>query len=109
MTPFDEDEADALANATDYGLIAGDLDPNVNTAHWLARELRVGQVYVNTYGAGGGVELPFGGYKRSGYGREKGFEALLRVHAGQERGAEVHEAVVPSAPSARSAAMRSPS
>jgi len=33
-------------------------------------------VYVNTYGAGGGVELPFGGYKKSGFGREKGLEAL---------------------------------
>ena len=43
----------------------------------MTRELRVGQVYINSYGAGGGVELPFGGFKRSGYGREKGFEALV--------------------------------
>ena len=43
----------------------------------LARKLRSGQVFVNNYGAGGGVELPFGGVKSSGYGREKGFEALL--------------------------------
>jgi aldehyde dehydrogenase (NAD+) len=34
-------------------------------------------VFVNAYGAGGGVELPFGGVKGSGHGREKGFEALL--------------------------------
>ena len=39
-------------------------------------EIRAGQVYVNTYGAGGGVELPFGGYKKSGYGREKGLDSL---------------------------------
>ena len=41
----------------------------------LARRLRCGQVFINNYGAGGGVELPFGGVKSSGYGREKGFEA----------------------------------
>ena len=38
--------------------------------------IKSGQVYINTYGAGGGVELPFGGYKKSGYGREKGLESL---------------------------------
>ena len=42
----------------------------------LARALRCGQVFVNNYGAGGGVELPFGGVRSSGHGREKGFEAL---------------------------------
>ena len=41
-----------------------------------SRLLRAGQVFVNNYGAGGGVELPFGGVAHSGYGREKGFEAL---------------------------------
>ena len=44
-------------------------------SRWPPR-IKAGQVYVNTYGAGGGVELPFGGYKKSGYGREKGLEAL---------------------------------
>jgi aldehyde dehydrogenase (NAD+) len=78
VTPFsDPEQAASLANATPYGLIAAIWTENVNTAHWLARELRVGQVFVNTYGAGGGVELPFGGYKRSGHGREKGYDALL--------------------------------
>ncbi|MBT3956823.1 MAG: aldehyde dehydrogenase family protein, partial [Gemmatimonadales bacterium] len=43
----------------------------------VARALDCGQVFVNTYGAGGGVELPFGGVKRSGYGREKGMDGLL--------------------------------
>ena len=42
----------------------------------MARRVRAGQVFINNYGAGGGVELPFGGVKSSGYGREKGFEAL---------------------------------
>ena len=42
----------------------------------MARAIRSGQVFVNNYGAGGGVELPFGGVKHSGHGREKGFEAL---------------------------------
>jgi len=42
----------------------------------MARKLRAGQVFINNYGAGGGVELPFGGVGQSGYGREKGFEAL---------------------------------
>jgi aldehyde dehydrogenase (NAD+)/betaine-aldehyde dehydrogenase len=77
VTTFrDPDEAIALANATDYGLVAAVWTRDVTTAHRLARAVRAGQVYVNTYGAGGGVELPFGGFKRSGYGREKGYEAL---------------------------------
>ena len=42
----------------------------------LSKALRAGQVFVNNYGAGGGVELPFGGVGKSGHGREKGFEAL---------------------------------
>jgi aldehyde dehydrogenase (NAD+) len=42
----------------------------------IAGRLRAGQVFLNNYGAGGGVELPFGGIGKSGHGREKGFEAL---------------------------------
>jgi aldehyde dehydrogenase (NAD+) len=42
----------------------------------LVRAIRAGQVFVNNYGAGGGIELPFGGVKGSGFGREKGFTAL---------------------------------
>lgn len=75
--PFDtEEEAVALANCTDYALIGAIWTRDVSRAHRLAREVEAGQVYVNTYGAGGGVELPFGGFKKSGYGREKGVEAL---------------------------------
>lgn len=77
VTPFDsEAEALRLANGTDYGLIAGVWTADGARQMRLARKLHCGQVFVNNYGAGGGVELPFGGVKRSGYGREKGFEAL---------------------------------
>jgi aldehyde dehydrogenase (NAD+) len=65
------------ANATSYGLVAGVGTPDVTTAHGLARERRGGQVFVNGFGARGGVELLFGGWKQSSHGREKGFEALL--------------------------------
>ena len=78
VIPFrDVDEAAALANGTEYGLVAAVWTRDVGKAHALARELQAGQVFVNTYGAGGGVELPFGGRKLSGHGREKGFEGLL--------------------------------
>jgi len=72
----DEDEAIGLANGTQYGLLAAVWTADIARAHRLAAEIRAGQVYVNTYGAGGGVELPSGGFKKSGYGREKGYEAL---------------------------------
>lgn len=75
--PFDdENEAIRIANGTEYGLIAGIWTENGARQMRVAKKLRVGQVYVNGYGAGGGIELPFGGFKRSGHGREKGFEAL---------------------------------
>jgi aldehyde dehydrogenase (NAD+) len=76
--PFDDEaEAIRLANGTDYGLVAGIWTRDGARQLRLARKVRCGQVFVNNYGAGGGVELPFGGVKSSGYGREKGFEALL--------------------------------
>ncbi len=77
VTPFrDTSEAIELANGVSYGLSAGVWTKDVGLAHHLIREMRVGQVFVNNYSAAGAVELPFGGYKRSGFGREKGYEAL---------------------------------
>jgi aldehyde dehydrogenase (NAD+) len=77
VIPFD-DEADAvkIANGTHYGLVAGVWTTDGSRGLRLARKLQAGQVFINNYGAGGGVELPFGGVKASGHGREKGFEAL---------------------------------
>lgn len=72
----DTAEAVELANGTPYGLAAGIWTKDTGLAHWLIRELKVGQVFVNNFHAAGAVELPFGGYKRSGFGREKGFAAL---------------------------------
>lgn len=72
----DEDEAIGFANATDYGLVAGVWTKDIVRAHTVAREIESGQVYINGYGAGGGVELPFGGYKKSGFGREKSLEGI---------------------------------
>ncbi|MBK6650164.1 MAG: aldehyde dehydrogenase family protein [Betaproteobacteria bacterium] len=75
--PFkDEDEAVKLANATQFGLVAGVWTRDGGRQFRMAKRLKSGQVFINNYGAGGGVELPFGGVKSSGYGREKGFEAL---------------------------------
>jgi aldehyde dehydrogenase (NAD+) len=72
----DEDDAIRIANGTPYGLVAGVWTRDGARQMRLARALKAGQVFVNNYGAGGGVELPFGGMKGSGFGREKGFEAL---------------------------------
>ncbi|MFO1208063.1 MAG: aldehyde dehydrogenase family protein [Amaricoccus sp.] len=82
VLPF-EDEADAiaLANATDYGLLAAVWTENGGRQQRVAKAVRAGQVFVNCYGAGGGVELPFGGTKRSGHGREKGLLALEELSA----------------------------
>ncbi|MBC5766570.1 aldehyde dehydrogenase family protein [Ramlibacter albus] len=76
MSFKDEDHAVHLANATHFGLVAGIWTRDGARQLRMAKRVKSGQVFINNYGAGGGVELPFGGMKSSGYGREKGFEAL---------------------------------
>ena len=72
-----EHDSDAIdiANSTPYGLVAGVFTRDLDRATRAAQQLRAGQIFVNEWYAGG-VETPFGGYGRSGYGREKGREAL---------------------------------
>jgi aldehyde dehydrogenase (NAD+) len=73
---FDElDEAVALANCTPFALVAGVFTRDFSTAHRLAQRIDAGQVFINEYFAGG-IAVPFGGNRRSGFGREKGLEAL---------------------------------
>ena len=73
---FDDlDQAVALANGTRFGLVAGVFTRDFGAAHRLARDIDCGQVYINEYFAGG-ISVPFGGNKMSGFGREKGLEAL---------------------------------
>jgi aldehyde dehydrogenase (NAD+) len=77
VIPFeDEAEAVAIANGTDFGLVAGVWTRDGGRQMRMAKAIKTGQVFLNNYGAGGGVELPFGGVGKSGHGREKGFEAL---------------------------------
>lgn len=77
VIPFeDEEDAIELANATAFGLVAAVWTRDGGRQTRVAKRLQCGQVYINCYGAGGGVELPFGGVKKSGHGREKGFLAL---------------------------------
>ena len=75
--PF-TDEADAIriANDTEYGLVAGIWSRDAGRLMRVGKAMRCGQVFLNGYGAGGGIELPFGGVRKSGHGREKGFAAL---------------------------------
>jgi len=70
-----DDDAIAIANGTDYGLVAGVFTRDLDRATTAAAKIHAGQVFVNEWYAGG-VETPFGGYGKSGYGRVKGREAL---------------------------------
>ena len=76
MPFYSEEEAVKLANGTPFGLVSGIWTNDGARQFRVAKRLKSGQVFINNYGAGGGVELPFGGVKLSGHGREKGFEAL---------------------------------
>lgn len=72
----DEEEAIRVANGTNYGLVAGIWTKDGSRALRVSKKIQAGQVFINNYGAAGGIELPFGGVKGSGHGREKGLEAL---------------------------------
>ena len=77
IIPFDTEEvAVRIANGTAYGLVASIWTRDGGRQMRMAKAIRSGQIFINNYGAGGGVELPFGGVGKSGHGREKGFEAL---------------------------------
>jgi len=76
LIPFEtEEEAIQIANDSEYGLAAGIWTQDVSRVHRVASKLQAGQIYVNSY-FDSGVEAPFGGYKKSGIGREKGMIAI---------------------------------
>ncbi|MGH2397144.1 MAG: aldehyde dehydrogenase family protein, partial [bacterium] len=70
-----EEEATRLANESPFGLVAGVWTANLDRAHRMASKIDAGQIYINDFFSGA-VASPFGGYKRSGFGRERGLEAL---------------------------------
>ncbi len=82
VTSFaDENEAICAANGTPYDLAAAVWTQDIDRAFRVAGRLRAGQVYVNNWSLGTGVNLPFGGLRNSGFGREKGIAALAEYSA----------------------------
>ena len=82
VIPFDSAaEAIAIANDSPFGLVAGVHTRDVSKAMLMAEQIRVGQVWINSFYVGLDVEFPFGGFKQSGFGREKGLEALASYQA----------------------------
>jgi acyl-CoA reductase-like NAD-dependent aldehyde dehydrogenase len=77
----DEAAAIAIANGTGYDLAAAVWTQDIDRAFRLASKLRAGQVYVNNWGLGTGIDTPFGGFRGSGFGREKGIEAMREFSA----------------------------
>jgi acyl-CoA reductase-like NAD-dependent aldehyde dehydrogenase len=78
---IDEAAAIAIANGTGYDLAAAVWTQDIDRAFRLASRLRAGQVYVNNWGLGSGIDTPFGGFRGSGFGREKGIEAMREFSA----------------------------
>lgn len=76
--PCFDDPADAVAigNSTEYGLVTAVWTKDIDRAFSVARRIRAGQVFINNWGLGYGIDLPFGGVGGSGFGREKGLQAL---------------------------------
>ena len=85
-----DDEADALriANGTDFGLVAGIWTENGARQMRMAKGVRAGQVFVNGYGAGGGIELPFGGTQAQRPRPREGPRGAARIHRRQDRGVQ---------------------
>jgi len=77
LLPFEtEEDAIALANASNFGLGSGVFTQNLARAHRVSNRLRAGICWINTYRAVSPI-APFGGFNQSGYGREAGMEAIL--------------------------------